>query len=207
MFLSDPTTGPVGGEEVVIAQLTLGAQQPLEATVNLLGRSSVDEITVDSDSGLLSSGEWNDLVSFTQEITGQADLLPCDAEVADLVGSPSSPAMVDVMEVLKAMGMTNCDLRADVNGDCIVNTQDLLIVIGHSEDTDCATLDTCSLGAFNCTGSSCTAGTGLGPAYDGVYACRSARCSSAVSMSSWGSPVFCCRCCRDRLKLTVRSTV
>ena len=33
-------------------------------------------------------------------------------------------------QVLKAMGMTNCDLRPDVTGDCKVDTQDLLLVLG-----------------------------------------------------------------------------
>ena len=66
---------------------------------------------------------------------------------SDLDRTPIGQTMVGSPEVQKAMGMTNCGLRADVNGDCAVNIHDLQSVIGSSKDIDCATMDTSSLGA------------------------------------------------------------
>ena len=48
----------------------------------------------------------------------------------------------DILNVLKAYGMTDCRLRVDFSGDCAVDVFDLLHVL-HRMGNDCTTMSTC----------------------------------------------------------------
>ena len=128
IYWSEPDNGPTPADgEVTIAQLTLGSMEQFEARVNLLGRS-VGDRSLDEGSGLVK-GDWEWTVDFNVDQRLAQDNKGCAAELADL-NTDGQLGLDDIFEVLKAMSMTSCDLRPDVTGDCKVDTQDLLLVLG-----------------------------------------------------------------------------